>query len=70
MDVRLLRRSDGLNQGRLVGVGADVEVPLGAVMLVPSVRTRAGMLLPWSENRVSVRGLELGLMLRTAGGAR
>lgn len=67
VDVRLVRRSDGLNQGRLVGIGADVEVPLGAFTLVPSLRTRVGTVLPWDDATVSVRGTELAVGLRFDG---
>jgi hypothetical protein len=69
-DTRLVRRSDGLNQGRLSSVGAEAELPLGPLTFVPSLRARFGKALPWSGAAASVRGTELQIALRYSTGRR
>jgi hypothetical protein len=65
---RLFRRSDGLNQGHLMGLGAALEWPVGSVLLIPSVRSRFGKVLLWEGEEASFRGGEAALTLRLGGG--
>jgi hypothetical protein len=64
---RLIRRSDGLNQGHMVGVGASMEWRAGSVLLVPALRSRFGKVLLWDGEEASFRGGELGLSIRMGG---
>lgn len=45
LDVRIFRRSDGLGQGVLTGLGVSAELPAGSLILVPTLRSRFGKLL-------------------------
>jgi hypothetical protein len=65
---RLFRRSDGLNQGHLMGIGAAMEWQLGSVLLLPSVRSRFGKVLLWEGQEASFRGGEIALTMRLGGG--
>jgi hypothetical protein len=69
IDVRVLRRADGLGQGVLTGIGASVELPVGGAVLIPTLRGRVGRSSMWKGVDSSVRGMEVGLALR-AGVAR
>jgi hypothetical protein len=61
---RLFRRSDGLNQGHLMGIGAALEWPVGSVVLLPSVRSRFGKVLLWEGAEAPFRGGEIALTIR------
>jgi hypothetical protein len=69
IDVRVLRRTDGLGQGLLTGVGASAELPLAGAVLIPTLRARVGRSSMWEGADSSIRGMEIGLTLR-AGVAR
>lgn len=63
-DVRIFRRSDGVDQGHLTSLGATVEWPMGPVVLLPSLRGRFGKALLWDGAESAVRGADLGLGIR------
>lgn len=63
-DVRIFRRSDGIDQGYLTSLGATVEWPTGPVVLLPTLKGRFGKALLWDGAESAVRGAELGLGIR------
>lgn len=66
VDVRLLRRSDGADQGYIVGAGTSVEIPVaaGSATLLPRARIRFGRVLVRSGVESGLTGVELGAALR------
>lgn len=69
VEVRVLRREDGEDQGFLAGIGASLEHPAGGVLLVPTLRARFGRVLVRDELRSGFMGAEVGFAVR-AGGSR
>lgn len=63
-DVRIFRRSDGVDQGYLTSLGASVEVPVGGIVLLPTLKGRFGKALLWDGAESAVRGADLGLGIR------
>jgi len=64
VDLRLLRRSDGVGQGYLGGIGAGFEVPLQGATAIPSLRLRRGTVEARQGLESSVTGIEAGLTVR------
>jgi hypothetical protein len=65
VDVRLLRRSDGLDQGFMSSAGASLELPAGDVVtLLPSARVRYGTLLVSEGVETNITGFEVATALR------
>lgn len=69
VDVRLLTRESGTDEGWLAGFGSDFPIRRGRTDIVPSVRFNYGQLEGATDDRHAVYGGELGLTLRW-GGAR
>lgn len=63
-DVRIFRRSDGIDQGHLTSLGATMEWPVGGLVLLPALKGRFGKALLWDGAESAVRGVELGLGIR------
>ena len=68
LEARLFRRDDGVEQGYDLGIGLDVEVPVGAAVMVPSLRVHTGNLEVRESIETAFTGLEFGLALRFGGG--
>lgn len=64
VDLRLVRRSDGVSQGYLGGVGAAAEFPLEGVTLIPSLRLQRGTVEIRQDLDSAVTGVEAGLAVR------
>jgi hypothetical protein len=64
VDGRLFRRQDGVGQGYLGGLGASLELPLGAALLVPSIRGHLGSVVVREGRESRLTGVDLGLALR------
>lgn len=65
VEVRLLRRQDGVGQGFLVGAGGSVEWRLTpGVALAPTVKARFGNVLVRAGQESGFTGLDLGMSLR------
>lgn len=69
VDVRMLRREDGLDQGYNVGIGADGHWEVGRAAVAPSVRLRVGSVDLRADQSSGFQGLDLGLRVG-AGGTR
>jgi len=67
VEVRVLRRDGGEDQGMLAGVGAALEIPSGGLLVVPSLRARFGEALVREGASSTFTGVELGLGLRRRG---
>ncbi|MBT8336588.1 MAG: hypothetical protein KJO11_08285 [Gemmatimonadetes bacterium] len=67
IEARLFRRDDGVEQGYDLGVGLDVELPVGTAVMVPSVRAHIGNLEVRESVETAFTGLEFGLALRFGG---
>ncbi len=63
-DLRLYRRSDGIGQGYLAGVGASLEWPAGGATLIPSARVRLGSIDAREGSSSGVTGFEGALTVR------
>lgn len=63
-DLRLYRRSDGIGQGYLAGVGASLEWPAGGATLIPSARIRLGSIDAREGSSSGVTGFEGALTVR------
>lgn len=63
-ELRLVRRSDGLGQGYIGGIGTGLEFTTGVATLIPSFKVRVGntQLLEGSDSGIS--GFEGGLTVR------
>ncbi len=65
VDLRLLRRTDGVGQGYLGGIGAGYELPLqGGATLIPTARIRRGSVEVREGLESAVTGYEAGLTVR------
>jgi hypothetical protein len=64
VDGRVFRRADGIGQGYIAGFGASVELPVGGMLAVPTLRSRFGRIVLWEGTRSGVRGIDFGLALR------
>jgi hypothetical protein len=64
VDLRLLRRGDGVGQGYLGGIGAGFELPTQGATLIPSVRVRRGSVEARQGLESSVTGIEAALAVR------
>lgn len=69
VEARVFRRSDGIDQGYDVGVGAGFERPVGGYVLVPSIRAHFGRLEVREGVETAFTGFEIGLSARFGGGA-
>jgi hypothetical protein len=67
VEVRLLRREGGEDQGVMAGVGTALEIPSGGVLFVASVRARFGEALVRQGASSGLTGVEVGLGLRRRG---
>jgi hypothetical protein len=66
VDVRSFRSEDGIGQGHLSSAGAAAEIPVGSVVVVPSLRARFGSVLVRQGRESGIMGFDLGLTLRFA----
>lgn len=64
VDLRLLRRGDGVGQGYLGGIGAGFELPTQGATFIPSVRLRRGSVEARQGLESSVMGIEAALAIR------
>jgi hypothetical protein len=64
VDLRVLRRDDGTEQGYTATVGGTAEFQAGALTLVPTARGRFGNVLLREDAESGFSGVELGLALR------
>ena len=65
VDLRVVRRSNGVDQGYLLGAGTSLEwVRAGGVTLIPSVRARFGNVLVREGIESGFTGLDAGLIVR------
>lgn len=65
VDLRLLRRTDGVGQGYVGGIGAGYEFPLqGGTTLIPTARIRRGTVEIRDGLESAVTGYEAGLTVR------
>ena len=65
VDLRLLRRTDGVGQGYVGGIGAGYELPMqGGTTLIPSARIRRGSVEVREGLESAVTGYEAGLTVR------
>lgn len=69
VEARVFRRSDGVDQGYDVGVGADFERTVGGHVWVPSIRAHFGRLEVREGVETGFTGFEIGLSARLGGGA-
>jgi len=69
-DLRVIRRSDGLQQGVLAGIGGSAELALSSssVLVVPEARARFGNVVVSEGSQTGFRGFELGIGIRFGGG--
>lgn len=63
-DLRVHRRSDGIGQGWVGGIGASFEVPAGGAALIPTARVRMGSVEVRDGDSSGVLGLEAGALVR------
>lgn len=63
-DLRVYRRSDGVGQGYVGGVGAALEWPAGGATLIPSLRVRMGSIEVAEGSTSGVTGFEGGMTVR------
>ncbi len=66
-DLRLVRRSDGTDQGILFGAGATLELPAGDLTLLPSARVRLGTVTVREDVESGFSGIEIGFGARFGG---
>jgi hypothetical protein len=64
VDVRVLRRDDGVGQGWTAQAGGTVEIPAGWMTLAPTVRGRFGNLLLQEDAESRFAGFEAALAIR------
>lgn len=64
VDLRIFRRSDGVGQGYVAGVGGAFELAAGTATLIPSARVRLGSVELNAQESSRVTGMEAGLMVR------
>jgi hypothetical protein len=64
VDLRVLRRDDGTEQGYTATVGGMADIPAGRITLIPTARGRFGNVLLRDEAESGFSGVELGLALR------
>jgi hypothetical protein len=64
VDVRVLRRADGTEQGYTATVGGSADVPVGSLTLAPTARGRFGNVLLRDQAESGFSGVELSLTLR------
>jgi hypothetical protein len=67
VDVRILRRDGGEDQGVLTALGAALEIPSSGFLVVPSIRARFGEARVREGASSTFTGVELGLGLRRRG---
>lgn len=65
LDVRVVGRENGVDQGHVITAGTGAEIGMGAAVLVPTLRGRFGRLVVNSGSESAFTGLEVGLVLRT-----
>jgi hypothetical protein len=63
---RVFRSEDGQGQGWYGGAGFGLELPLGRVTLLPSLRGRLGKVVVDDEAESRITGVEAGITLRAA----
>jgi hypothetical protein len=63
-DLRVYRRSDGVGQGYIGGVGISMEWPVGGATLIPSARARLGSIDVREGSSSGVTGFEGGMTIR------
>ena len=68
LDMRVLRRSDGLSQGVMAGLGGSAQIPLGGVTVLPEARARLGHVVVSEGSETGFTGFDLGLGVRFGGG--
>ncbi len=69
LDVRVLRRTSGLDQGEVVGIGGSAELPATTgVTFVPSLRARFGRVLVSQGSETGFNGFDLALGIRFGAG--
>ena len=61
---RLFRSEDGVGQGWYGGAGIGLEIPAGRLVVVPTLRGRAGTVVALEDARSRILGGEVGLTLR------
>ena len=67
VDLRMLRREDGVGQGYTASAGADLEVPLRTMSIVPTLRGRFGNVLMRDDAESGFTGVDAGVTLRFGG---
>jgi hypothetical protein len=67
LDLRVVGNEAGVEQGYTITAGTGIEVPLGSVLVAPTLRARLGNLTVSEGQESSFTGFELGLALRTRG---
>ncbi len=71
VDVRVLRRTSGLDQGEVVGVGGSAELPASpGITFVPSLRARFGKVLVSQGSETGFNGFDLALGIRFGAGTQ
>lgn len=68
VDVRLLTRESGQDEGWLAGFGSDFPIRRGGTDIVPNVRVNYGQIEGTTDERHNVIGGEVGITLRWGGG--
>lgn len=68
VEARVFRRSDGLDEGYDIGVGADFEISGPGRLLVPSLRAHFGRLEVRDDVQTGFTGFEVGFSARFGGG--
>jgi hypothetical protein len=63
-DVRVLRRADGTGQGFTTSLGADLDIPIRTITLVPSVQGRIGSLVIREGAESGFTGFEAAFTIR------
>lgn len=63
-DLRLLRRADGVGQGYVGGAGTMLEVPVGSLTVVPTLRARFGRVLVRQDEESGFTGVDAGITVR------
>ncbi|MGH7468250.1 MAG: hypothetical protein ACRENP_09715 [Longimicrobiales bacterium] len=64
VDLRVLRREDGVGQGYTASLGADFEWPIGTLVVIPTARARVGNVLLREAAESAFTGFDIGLGLR------
>jgi hypothetical protein len=67
VDVRLVSRADGAEEGYIATVGASAELPAGTFTIVPSVRSRFGNAVLNTDAESAVTGFDVGVAVRFGG---